>query len=240
MQLVVLSSDKASALAKTLALPCVTTFSSTDTHVLEFKNGHLQLRSLKKQASLTVFVDFLQGALAHRASKSSAHSEMLARAVNVKKYTKVLDATAGLGRDAFILAHLGCHVTLLESSPVVAALLQDGLKRAQGLPSIERMILFETDSIPYMQAHSEAFDVVYLDPMFPTKSKTALVKKEMQLLHDVVSTSYDGNALFQAAWACAKHRVVVKRPRLSQCLVTKAPHFTYEGRSSRFDIYLKS
>lgn len=216
---------------------------SHHTHVLERVEGRVQLRSLSKNAPGAVCVDFIEGPLAARAKKSSIKTEAVARAVGLRKHPglTVLDATAGLGRDAFILAHLGCNVTMLESSPVVAALLADGIARAAGrVDALSRMVLSQTDAVQYMRSHQVAFDVVYLDPMFPAKPKKALVKKEMQLLQEIVSGVCDERALFDAAYACAVNRIVVKRARLSQILVGEKPNFTYEGRSSRFDVYIKS
>jgi 16S rRNA (guanine1516-N2)-methyltransferase len=238
------TAEKASELANALGLMCEYAPDDSFTHAFEYVDNRLQLKALRKDAPGAVSVDFVSGALAARAKKSGVKSEAVARAVGLKKHpgSTVLDATAGLGRDSFILASLGCEVTMLESSKYVAALLNDGLKCAveNAVPAAARMSLHEVDAIAFMQSQPSAFDVVYLDPMFPPKAKRALVKKEMQLLQEVVSGACDNQALFDSAFACARHRIVVKRARISQGLVALPPSFTYEGKSNRFDIYIKS
>ena len=163
------TTEQASVLADALGLACKDVPDGSCTHVFEYVDNRLQLKALRKDAPGAVSVDFVEGALAARAKKSSIKSEAVARAVGLKKHPglRVLDATAGLGRDSFILAHLGCEVTMLESSPFVAALLRDGLKRAveQSVPVAARMSLREIDAVKFMRSQPLGFDVVYLDPM---------------------------------------------------------------------------
>ncbi len=121
-------------------------------------------------------------------------------------------------RDGFVLATLGCRVELIERNPVVAALLQDGLERAAAAaevaPIVARMTLRQGNAIELMREWSgEAPQVIYLDPMFPHRDKSALVKKEMRLFRPFVGDDDDAPALLEAALALASHRVVVKRPR---------------------------
>jgi 16S rRNA (guanine1516-N2)-methyltransferase len=201
------------------------------------------------------------------------HKEDIAKAVGISGKTKlhVLDATAGLGRDAFMLAALGCSVTMLENSPIIAALLEDGLVRAANNPNlrkiISRMQLIKINNIQYMQQliSSQKPDVVYLDPMFPRRKKSALVKKEMQILKELLSNAepidelqllttaihctkklQDSNFLSHFSvprragsheWLPAKTRVVVKRPRLAKPLANQQPNFSIKGKTCRFDIY---
>jgi 16S rRNA (guanine1516-N2)-methyltransferase len=158
----------------------------------------------------------------------------------------VLDATAGLGRDAFVLAALGCEVTLIERHPLVAALLEDGLRRASADSATAaiaaRMRLREGDAIALMRDWSgDAPQVVYLDPMFPPRDKSALVKKEMRVFRPLVGDDGDAPALLTAALSLASHRVVVKRPRKALALSIGGivPGYALEGKSSRFDVYPK-
>src|SRR5690606_5526316 len=101
---------------------------------------------------------------------------------------KILDATAGWGRDSFILASLGFEVTMIERSPIVAVLLKDALKRAANNEACKRMHLIQDDAVHYLQplAEKNRPDVIYLDPMFPARKKSALVKKEMALLQTLL------------------------------------------------------
>lgn len=194
-----------------------------------------------------LYIDFLSGKMTYRRQHASLRKELLARAMGLKGnlQPKIVDATAGLGRDSFILACLGFEVTLLERSAVIHAELEDAIQRALqdslASPIIQRLHLIKTDAITWMEncPVSERPTIIYLDPMFPERSKSALVKKEMRLFHDIVGDDPDADALLPAALACTTQRVVVKRPRLAASLMDLAPSFSMKGSSSRFDIYLK-
>jgi 16S rRNA (guanine1516-N2)-methyltransferase len=199
------------------------------------------------KAPKPVYVDFLTGSLAYR-NRSKTHSkELIVKAVGVKRDQpiNVLDATAGLGRDAFILAAFGCRVHLLERSSIVFQLLQDGIKRAASHPEtasvVERMQLFQLDASEFLVSLEDNLDVrpdvIYLDPMFPDRSKTAKVKKEMQVLQLLLPESADTQPLLDLAIGIAKNRVVVKRPRISPHLEGRKPGFSITGKAFRFDVY---
>lgn len=206
-------------------------------------DDHLELRTNNKSFK-PVWVDFLNPKLTYRFSKGGGLKQMLARAVGIKGSYKlnVLDATAGLGIDAFVLAKLGCAVMCLERSPIVAALLQDGLDRffeaQQSTPLA--LTLVQQDAHSYLEhlEHTNAYDVIYLDPMFPEKTKNALSKKEMQIFRALVGSDEDAPQLLALSLKHAKNRVVVKRPRLAPTLGDSVPDLVFEGKSSRFDVYL--
>ena len=208
----------------------------------------LQLLILGPDAPGPISVDFLQGAVAHRRQFGGGNGQMIAKAVGISSgiRPRVLDATAGLGRDAFVLATLGCDVTLLERQPIIAALLEDGLARAQQhadaevLGIVQRMRLIHQDSIEGMRNwQGDAPEVIYLDPMFPHRDKSAAVKKEMRLFQPLVGGDLDAPALLEAALALASHRVVVKRPRKAPAIEGAKPSHVLEGKSSRYDVYAK-
>lgn len=206
----------------------------------------LQIQELGPAAAGPVRVDFVEGALAHRRLHGGGSGQMIARAVGIQPgiRPRVLDATAGLGRDAFVLAQLGCAVTLIERQPLVHALLADGMRRGmtdrEVAPIMARMHLLDGDAIAIMQAWTAAPpQVIYLDPMFPHRDKSSLVKKEMRLFRPLVGDDDDAPALLQAALALATHRVVVKRPRKAPCVAGTQPGYTLTGKSSRYDIYPK-
>ena len=206
----------------------------------------LQFVELGEHAAGPIRVDFLAGAVAHRAQYGGGAGQMIAKAVGLQPGVRptVLDATAGLGRDAFVLAALGCAITLIERQPLIAALLEDGLQRAMADaevgPVVARMHLRIGNAIELMQAWSdEAPQVIYLDPMFPHRDKAALVKKEMRLFRPLVGDDDDAPALLESALALATHRVVVKRPRKAPTIAGAQPGYALEGKSSRFDIYPK-
>lgn len=206
----------------------------------------LQVLQLGPDSPGPVRVDFVEGASAHRRKFGGGSGQMIAKAVGVQPgiRPRVLDATAGLGRDGFVLASLGCEVTLVERQPLIAALLEDGLERAGRDPDVApiaaRMRLLGGNSADLMRAwDGEAPQVVYLDPMFPHRDKSALVKKEMRLFRPLVGDDLDAPALLQAALALASHRVVVKRPRKAPIIEGPKPGYSLEGKSSRYDIYPK-
>jgi 16S rRNA (guanine1516-N2)-methyltransferase len=195
-------------------------------------------------------VDFCAGGASHRRLYGGGKGQMIAKAVGLATGIRpqVFDATAGLGGDAFVLACLGCQVTMMERSPVAYALLQDGLSRARAFALKEdaeladiigRMQLLPGDSIAYLQGQIGTIaDVIYLDPMFPERQKSAAVKKEMQAFHRVIGQDLDEEALLRAALARAGHRVVVKRSRHAPAIGGAKPHYALEGKSSRFDIHV--
>lgn len=233
--------EHAATLAGQLALPC------TDSPLFELQltSGGLQLQELNSKAG-PVRVDFVGGATAHRRQFGGGSGQMIAKAVGVQGAIRphVLDATAGLGRDAFVLASLGCQMDLIERNPVVAALLQDGIQRArydaEVAVIVARMALQQGNAIELMQSwQGVPPQVIYLDPMFPERSKSAQVKKEMRLFQPLVGGDDDAPLLLAAALELASHRVVVKRPRIAPALAGPKPGYALQGKSSRFDIYPK-
>ncbi len=214
---------------------------------LTWSDGHLELRKLDEPKLGPVFVDFVEGAVAHRRKFGGGRGQSIAKAVGLKSGANptVVDATAGLGRDAFVLASLGCQVTMLERHPVVAALLADGLQRAQQDAEIgewmrDRMSLRAGSALENLQQLGFTPDVVYLDPMFPHRQKSALVKKEMRVFQSLVGPDLDADALLPAALAVAGKRVVVKRPDYAGYLNDKTPSMSIETKSNRFDVYVVS
>jgi 16S rRNA (guanine1516-N2)-methyltransferase len=208
----------------------------------------LELRVLDGSKTGAVFVDFASDAMAYRRSHGGGlKKEAIAKAIGVKGNSapSVVDATAGLGRDGFILASLGCQVTLLERSPIVAALLADGLKRAYADTALgewlpQRLFLRYGVSSHLMQHwEGEAPDVIYLDPMFPHRKKSAQVKKEMRLFQQLLGVDEDADLLLEPALSLAKKRVVVKRPADAPFLADKKPNMDISSKKHRFDVYLR-
>ena len=192
-----------------------------------------------------VRVDFVSGSAHHR--RTQGGGELIARAVNHTSQPVIWDATGGLGRDAFVLASLGLQVTVFEQHPVVACLLADGLARAAKCANtadiVARIQLITGDATQHMPLYATQHprpDVVYLDPMYPMRQKSAAVKKEMAYFHDLVgnANTQDDVLLLATAQMLAKKRVVVKRPRLGEYLAYIAPAYQYHGKSTRFDVYL--
>lgn len=217
-----------------------------DASMLLYADEHgLALQLTGKGAPGPVRAEFASGKAGYRREHGGGTGQLIAKAVGLKKThhtLHVLDATAGLGQDAFVLAGLGCRMTLFERSPIIHALLADGLARGRlsesAAPVIERMELRAGSSIDWLkQAGSDVADVIYLDPMFPHRDKSALVKKEMQVFRPVVGDDDDSPALLEAALTGARYRVVVKRPRKAPSVAGPEPATRLEGKSSRYDIY---
>ena len=194
-----------------------------------------------------LFVDFLGGPVGHRHRFGGGRGQDIAKAAGLKGGVtpSVIDATAGLGRDAFVLASLGCRVRLMERSPIIAALLRDGLERAARDPVIgpwvsERLHLIQGDAARLLSAETarEPVDLIYLDPMYPHRDKSALVKKEMRLFRELIGDDNDAAGLLRIALAHAGKRVVVKRPRLAERLDGPPPSHVIEGKTTRYDVYV--
>lgn len=237
---------QAEHLAEQLALPLADGEAVDAELLLVVTPERLELR-LAAQAMGPVFVDFVGGAVGHRFRFGGGRGQLIAKAVGIKKdyVPTVIDATAGLARDAFVLASLGCTVRMVERSPVIAALVRDGLARAASDPDIG-VVVSERLSLTLGEAHSVLAaavgshrpDVVYLDPMHPARSKSGLVKKEMRVVRAVVGDDGDSRALLAAARQCAGRRVVVKLPRHAPALSEAQPNLVFTGKSTRFDVYL--
>ncbi|MEE9451147.1 MAG: class I SAM-dependent methyltransferase [Gammaproteobacteria bacterium] len=238
--------SQAQQLAQTLALPFIQydQIPHYDAILLHTLAG-LKLTWPKQKQNL--HIDFLRGKNNHRRFFSGGYKQLIARACAVKKNAPptILDATAGLGSDAFALACLGCHIHLIERSPLIAALLSDALSRLRTNTTLYKGIslhLTPGNACHIMQAidSEKKPDIVYLDPMHPIQRRSALAKKEMRLLRGIVGSDDDANNLFIHALECAQKRIVVKRPRFAAPLNEHKPDLVYSGQSSRFDVYLIS
>lgn len=191
-----------------------------------------------------------------RLKRASLKSEMIARACNLGGKPNLIDATAGLGHDSLLMAHLGANVTLVERHPILFTLLESTKAQAKNdvfLKSIvDRINLVFSDSADYLQQQIDQqhiIDVVYLDPMFPQRDqnqnaikKQAQVKKQMQLLHLLLPEDGEmdlGDNLLVLAKKMAK-RVVVKRPRLAVFLDQQKPEHQWQGDACRFDAYFQN
>ncbi|WP_240732818.1 class I SAM-dependent methyltransferase [Halioglobus maricola] len=216
----------------------------TETGLLLQCGEELALQLTGPNAPGPVAVDFGSSHMRHR--RQSGHNELLGRAAGVGKKPRlgVVDATAGLGRDSFVLADLGCEVLLCERNTLIQSLLQDGLRRA-GLGDLwlqevaSRMSLWCGDSTGAPQLAQGEWDVIYLDPMFPAREKSAAVKKEMALFQYLLSDdAQDQGALLDWALMQDVARVVVKRPPKAEHLGDKKPSHSIKGKAVRYDVYV--
>ena len=265
--------SQAEALAEKLSLPVQVGTDGYD-YLLEFTEQGLALRPSADKGYGSIICDFAGTEHSHRRRYGGGNGQAIAKAVGVsgKFAPQVLDLTAGLGGDGFVLASLGCSVCMLERNPIVHSLLADGLSRGMkaGQQELEqgddelgaviaRLSLLEgnaasylsnlvaklaqsdseSDSEPDLEPDTEVWrpDVVYVDPMFPLRKKSAKVKKQMQAFHAIVGTDPDADELLANALTVAKYRVVVKRPTGAGFLAETKPNYSLEGKSTRYDIY---
>lgn len=237
--------DQASAFASQHQLPLLN--EKDKTFELQLIFGDEQIELYDKQLNTSINVDFVSGALAHRQQFGGGRGQAIAKAIGLKqgKNPDVLDVTTGLARDAYILATLGCRMTLVEQSPILCALIDDGIKRGLENEQSAQILsvhfkLHNQNAIDFMNNLSEQQrpDVIYIDPMYPERKKSALVKKDMQILQRLLGKDENDGALLEAALDCARERVVVKRPTHAPCLTEAKPATSINSKKTRYDIYL--
>jgi len=237
--------SKATELAQRLDLPIGSAEEDCDFQLLVTASG-LSLHQTGKATPGPISVDFVKGKAGHRRLFGRRRREPLGLAVGAyKNKFHVFDATAGMGQDGFLLACLGCQVTMIERIPVVAALLEDGLQRALEDSELAeildgRLAVVEGDAKEVLQSLTEEIiaDVVYIDVMYPEKKKSALPTKEMQVLRSLVGEDADAEELFHIAREVAKSRVIVKRPIHAEPLFG-TPTESYKDPKTRFDVYFR-
>ncbi len=188
-----------------------------------------------------------------RLRKSNLEREFLVKASRIKGMDALeegltaVDATAGLGEDSLLLAAAGYTVELYEYDPVIAALLRDALRRASDAAAdellrdaVSRMHLHEGDSVSAMRAmagSAQPPDIILLDPMFPERRKSALIKKKFQLLQQLESPceGLDDSELLDAAEAAGPRRIIIKRPLKGPYLAARKPSYSITGKAVRYD-----
>jgi len=215
----------------------------------EYLDDKLLLRLELNGAPQQLSFDLGEGEAGLRAVRASKSNEILARAIGCKPHYRpdVIDATAGMGRDSLIMASLGCQVNMQERNPAIFQLLSNALTRFQLKDSVsgdqtksgiaERLSLHQLDG-GKGQFATDAAAVIYLDPMFPQRKKSALVKKEMRLFKRLAGDDLDSDQLLLNALASASKRVVVKRPKGAPFLADKSPSHQVVSKNFRYDVYL--
>ena len=219
----------------------------TGAPIVDKPGEYLTIHFDSKGVSLSGFGLTYQGDFAetmmHRVTNGRLQHEMLVKAASSEKEgRKAIDATAGMGEDAFLLAAQGYEVTLYEQNPVVAALLKDAIRRAkknQILKDIAgRMKVVEADSVESMSKLLDPVDVIYLDPMFPARQKSSLINKKLQLIQKLEPPCSEETDLFDAALKVCPTRIIFKRPLKSECLAGREPSYTLKGKAIRYDCYV--
>jgi 16S rRNA (guanine1516-N2)-methyltransferase len=218
---------------------------------LVYTTQGLALRLSNEPTWGDILVDFDSDALNYRKQHGGGRNEALAKAIGAKgsESLSVIDCTAGMGSDSFVMASVGANVLMLERSPVIAALLEDALARIKHIPALnEKLSLVKTDATKYLVQEGEKnkgralAEVIYLDPMFPHKKKSALVKKEMRAFQQLLGADMDSSELLEAALNFAGKRVVVKRPSYADPIELasgRKPSTVIESKKHRFDVYIQ-
>ena len=217
----------------------------TGAEIVENPGDYLTVMFDSKGVSLAGFGLTYQGDfenMLHRVTNGRLQHEMLVRAAKSEKPgRRAIDATAGMGEDAFLLAAQGYEVTLYEQNPVIAALLKDALRRARKnmiLKEIaEIMKLVEGNSVECMEKQLDPVDVIYLDPMFPARQKSGLINKKLQLIQKLEPPCSAETDLFDAAIKANPSKIIVKRPLKSEFLAERKPSYTLNGKAIRYDCY---
>ncbi len=207
-----------------------------------------------QQLNTTISIDFLSGAFAHRHQFGGGRGQAIAKAIGLKTgiTPHVLDATAGLTGDAFVLATLGCTITMIERSPIIFSLIENAIERASLNKKFEPILkqgfaVINDDANNYIKqqlnTNTIAPDVIYIDPMYPHKKKSALVKKDMQILQRLHGVDDNAAELLETALCYAKKRVVVKRPIQADSIQAAAlgtikPNTNIKSKKTRYDIYV--
>lgn len=188
-------------------------------------------------------IDFLDKSLQRR--QHVAAKSALAKAMGYPKTKNktMIDMTAGLGRDAFLLASLGYKVILCEQSPILVALLCDAFRRADNVSAISSIVshmqLYCGNSVDYVNQYATQADIIYCDPMFPKTQSTAKVKKDMQIVRLInAEEKSSDDELIRAAISYKDKRIVIKRPRLGGELESHKPHHQILSDTYRFDVLM--
>jgi 16S rRNA (guanine1516-N2)-methyltransferase len=236
------SSARAVELARERGLPLTSAVDAGYDLLLAVTAERLELRTIAPRGPGPVYSEFVNGAMGY--SRRVRGSRLLFQAVGLNDGPpSVVDATAGLGQDALILAWRGCRVTAIERSPIVAALLQDGLQRSLRVPELEQavrdrfqLVVGDAQRVLKDLPSSRSPEVVYLDPMYPPRTKAALGRKEMRVLRRIVGHDEDAGELLAVARTVARRHVVVKRMRHAPPLAPQ-PTRVYRGNTTRYDVY---
>jgi len=228
-------------------LDCVA-LDKVDTELsLNFTPRYIELLDIQNE--IGIHVDFLSGSVAHRKQYGGGKGQAIAKAIGLKTaktLPSVLDATAGLAKDAYVIANLGCPIIMTEQSALVAKLVSDAIERANHDDDFNSIIktgfsLRQQSCVDYLttlkEKPDEWPDVVYLDPMYPDRKKSALVKKNMQILQKLLGIDQQTEKLLEVALGYAKNRVVVKRPKGAEPISTRQADITIESKKTRYDVY---
>lgn len=240
--------DRSRALACSLSAPLVASPPEGEALWLGYTPDGLALAGDPRHYGQPLCADLVGGRVGHRRRFGGGRGQLIARACGLAKGVTpdIIDATAGLGRDAAVLAALGARVLMIERQGAIAALLADALQRLEQCEALfelrSHLALVRGDSSRELAALSTEASitpqVIHLDPMYPHRSGSALVKKEMRLFRALAGDDMDAPRLLEQALDVATHRVVVKRPKGAPPIEGPAPAHRLESKNSRYDLYV--
>ncbi len=228
--------EKAKKLAEKLNSKIITDNNSESNLLLQFDEDGLSLVS----GNMKLHQDFTK--IIRRIKQSNLEKELLIHASKIKGKKQdlvALDATAGMGEDSMLLSAYGFKVNLYEKNPIIVELLKDAIERAKQIPELKeiasRMNVYEEDSIIAMQNLDYEPDVILLDPMFPERTKSALIKKKFQILHQIETPCTNEKELLDSAIKAKPKKIVIKRPLKGEFLAGVKPSYSIKGNSIRYD-----
>lgn len=193
-------------------------------------------------------IDFFSKKMRYRMQHINKAQEPLLRALGWKSTAQkqVLDMTAGLGRDACLLFFAGFNVTMFERNPILQILLQNAVNALTSEDFTQHLRFEKEDSITFLERMAKIdstgsfADAIYMDPMYPERKKSALVKKELRIIRNLVGADMDSEELLSLALKSGVTRVVVKRPKGAEFVADLQPHHSVESPNTRFDVYLSA
>jgi len=236
--------DVSQALAERLAVPLYLTADkkTPEDFFLSWRDGCLKLldKELLKKGGLAVDIEPRNG---EQRSWPAAKDGALAQAIGRKTKT-VVDATTGWAQDSLHIFRMGYELRCIERSPIMLELLSDAYQRLEQLDWVQRLNLSAPEliagnAIEVLTGLTAAPECIYIDPMFPPKrKKSALPKKSMLILRDLLGDDMDKEQLFATAMQATAKRVVVKSPDYAEPLGGE-PSASFKGKLLRYDVYLK-
>lgn len=242
----------AQQLAGNIGLPLVpaTANSGQDHWQLQVNANHVRI---VRPDGLAMTVDFINSKAQRRSNEHNILQQPLAKALGIKTFQKrhehaptVIDGTAGLGQDAWLIARLGCNVTLVEQSTILSSMLEFAVQKAlahdEYQSTAQLLSVKHANTAEYLATRTNpTADIVFLDPMYPARRKQALVKKEMQMLHELIGPDDNNEQLLNSALSHARFRVVVKRPKSAEPLIGSdawpGQLTSVSSPNTRFDVY---
>ncbi len=209
---------------------------------LFYEKGCLKLSNLQHPTWQALHWDFCTSAFIYRLKKANAKTELLLKALGKESIESVLDSTGGSGTDSVLMASIGLKVTTCERNPILHALLQDaitrGLEHTVLYPMLSSITLHHNDAQNLLNMpQNPNFTIIYYDPMFPTRAKSAKVRKPMQVLQMLIGQDTDLTTALTLYIKKARNRVIVKRPKNSPPVSEHELNYHLQSRSTRFDIY---